>query len=433
MKRWMHGLRDAATQAPRLAAAGFEAVVLSDQADAETVASAGMEAWLCGPGFPLVPGPDAPDERLLAVGLDGRPHVWFNSASPCTPEVREASLEQYRRLAAAPAVTGILIDGCRFASPASGLHAFLTDFSPDAARMAANYGMDMDLMAHDLRRLLEDLPRLTGEPGTRAGSPVRPSVARRAGSAAAPAAAAAPTRLVEALLEYPGVLEWFRFRRRAVTDQFRDITEIIRAAGKRCGGYLFTPGLAPLVGQAYADLGGLLDVVSPMIYRAFRTAPGIAALNHELAALVAALRALEHPVGSASATDTSDTADTDNDTGATGPRFAGPQSPAPDAGDATFPSRHGAAVLQLAGYDGMVVGGQDEEAVRAGRVVDATGRETVPARRALGAEVELAPIIQIDDPDVPVAVGQVARGGADGVSFFAFREEWEELVGDHTA
>ena len=381
MERWMHGIRNADEQAPLLAAAGFTTVVCSPD-HARSVHDAGMDAWLCGSGFPLI----RDDDAIRAVGVDGRPYTWFNSGSPCATEVREASLEAYRRMARTEGVTGILVDGCRFASPASGPEAFLTDFSDHAARRAEELGMDIEIMRRDLMRLRQALRALAGAE--------RPCPARELHAHATLPLA----RIMETLIDHPGVAEWLRFRRAHVTGHFRAIADIVHAAGLQCGAYVFTPSLAPLVGQNYEDLAGIMDVVSPMVYRAYPEEPGIAALNHEVAALVAA--ATDHA--------------------AAPPARTAESTP----GRASFV----AALLDALGYGGLAAE-PAPQSIRAGLGTAVVGIECARAKAALGNGPRLVPIIQIDDPDLPAAEAEVAAAGCDACDYFVFTEEWRSLIG----
>ncbi len=371
MKYWMHGITDADTHARRLAAAGFVSVVVRSVSDARIVRETGMDAWLCGSGFPLI----RDDDSIKAVGIDGLPHVWFNSASPCAREVREASLEKYRRMAESDGVAGILIDGCRFASPASGPAAFLTDFSPHAETRAEELGFDFAAMRSDLGNAWSALRNALSAPG------------RLADERQTPDPSIPIARVVEALGEYPGVLEWLRFRRTCTSDHFRAIAEIVHGAGMRCGAYVFSPSIAPLVGQNYADLARIMDVVSPMVYRIYPTAPGIAALNHEVAAIIDAL-------------------------------FP------PD----TESSAAVSAILDALGFRGLA-SDPTASAARGGLDVRVVGLECARARAALGDDATLVPIIQLDDPDLHAAIREVDAAGVDAVNFFRFAEDWGSRIG----
>jgi len=365
--RWIHGLGgdDPAATAAEMKACGFERVVANGEAAIEAINGAGMEAWMCGGGFSLIRNEDA----LRSRDIFGQPQDWFGSGSPCCDEIREASLESYRKMAQTPGVKGILVDGVRFASPASGLLPFLTDFSGHAERRARELDMDFALMKRDVTKL-HDL--LTGSGLADA--------AVRFGSAA-------PTAWLEELGRLPGLLEWLRFRRVCTTAHFRALSEIIHGAGLRMGVYIFTPCLAPLVGQSYEDLKSFVGVFAPMIYRNYPDHPGPACLNWELAELPDVL-------------------------GVSG-----------TAGEKAVME----AVLNLTGFAGLM-DAPSVEAVKKALPPQAVALETRRARALIGDEKELAPIIYIDDPLMAETAAGVRAAGADGVNFFVYKDQWKEMT-----
>ncbi len=367
VKYWMHGFGgDApADTAKALRDAGFSVVVAGGSAVIEAVNGAGMEAWLCGGGFPLVRDEDG----LKSVDVAGSPQVWFGSGSPAHPEVRAASLAHYEELVKTTGIAGVLVDGVRFASPASGLMPFLTDFSEHAAARARELGFDFDLMKGDVARLHSQLTNREA-PGQRAAAWL-----------------ASPVGVVEWLSSHPGVLEWLRFRRAHVTAHFREIARIIHGAGLRMGVYIFTPSLAPLVGQSYEDLRELADVFAPMIYRNYPDHPGPACLNWELAEL---------------------------------PRELG--LPGTAAEQETL-----RMVLSWVGLSHLK-GLRSFEDVKTALPPEAVGSETRRARELIGADKELAPIIYIDDPEMAVTAQQVRAGGATGINFFVYKDAWESMT-----
>jgi len=361
----MHGCGgdDKKATAKALKEAGFDMVVAGGDAVAAVTAE-GMESWLCGGAFGL--GDLKDDDAYKAVDLAGGPQVWFGSGCPNNATLRERNLGSYRKMAATPGISGILVDGCRFASPASGLHPFLTCFCDTCRDKAGKLGFDFEAMKRDVAALND---ALTGKGDT-------------------PAAwAATPVGAAEWLVRHPGVLEWLRFRRACATEHFRSIGEIIHGAGLRMGVYIFTPSLAPLVGQSYADLGEFVDVFAPMIYRNYPKRPGIACLNWELTIIPEGLEV------------------------------------------AGTPAEKAALDLYLA-WTGLddVVSDRTIAAVQKEVPPEAVGHETAQARALLDDDKELAPIIYIEDPQMAKTAGLVRRAGADGVNFFVFRENWAGLV-----
>ena len=367
VRYWMHGLEgsDPKAVAAALKEAGFGVVVAGGAAVIEAVNGAGMEAWLCGSGFPLI----RDDDALKARDIEGAPQVWFGSGSPCCPEIQDAALASYAQMVKTEGIKGILVDGARFGSPGSGLMPFFTDFSEHAEKRAGELGFDFALMKRDVALLLR---ALRSEAGARAALFER---------------FVTPSSLLEWLTGHPGVLEWLRFRRAHTTSHFKKLSEIIHGAGLRMGIYVFTPCLAPLVGQSYADLREIIDVFAPMIYRNYPDHPGPACLNWELTEIPAEL-------------------------GVSG---------TPEEASIV------AAIMSWAGFAGLEIEGR-LDAVKAALPPESVGRETRRARLLLGEDKELAPIIYIDDPLMAETARQVRENGADGVNFFVFKETWATMV-----
>ncbi|MCK5862036.1 MAG: hypothetical protein KAH38_06105 [Candidatus Hydrogenedentes bacterium] len=365
-KYWMHGINGDTPQdtAQELHDAGFNVVVAGGDTVIEAVKNAGMESWLCGGGFPLV----RDDDAIKAIDIMGAPQKWFGSGSPNSPEVREASVKSYEEMVKTEGITGILVDGCRFASPASGLMPFLTDFSAHSSAKADALGFDFSLMKRDVARLHKTL--------TGAEDAEKRSIEWLS----------KPVGIAEWLVEHPGVVEWLRFRRVCSTEHFMTLAEIIHGAGLRMGVYIFSPCIAPLVGQSYEDLRSFVDVFAPMIYRNYPKDPGPACLNWELTELPQELGVAGTPS----------------------------EQPVMDM------------IMEWTGFSDLPVE-HSVEAVRKALPPGAVGLETQRARDLIGGK-ELAPIIYIDDPEMAVTAQQVRDAGADGVNFFVFKEKWADMV-----
>lgn len=364
---WLHGMGgdDLPATAAAMKESGFDRIVANGAAAIEAVNAAGMEAWMCGGGFPLI----RKEDELRSVDIFGEPQDWFGSGSPCSTEVREASFENYRKMVQQEGVKGILVDGVRFSSPASGLLSFLTDFSDHAEVRARELGMDFGLMKRDVTRLYEFLK-----------SPELMSWAKKIRGAA-------PAWWLEELGRLPGLSEWLRFRRICTTQHLRALSEIIHGAGLQMGVYIFTPSLAPLVGQSYEDLTEFVDVFAPMIYRNYPDHPGPACLNWELAAI-------------------------------------------PDALGVAGTEGEGAvmeAVMALAGFADLV-DNPTVASVQKALPPTAVARETGRARALIGDDKELAPIIYIDDPLMAETAAGVRAAGTDGVNFFVYKDAWKEMT-----
>lgn len=367
-KYWMHGFGgEPKATATAMKEAGFNIVVSGGEAVIDAVNEAGMEAWLCGGAFGYG-GLDNEDTHK-AVDILGEAQVWFGSGSPNDPAIREANLKSYEGMAATKGIKGILVDGCRFASPASGLRPFFTDFSTHSEKKAAELGFDFARMKQDVRALF-DLVSSLGKDSARGTAWLTSTVG-----------------VLEWITQHPGVLDWFRFRRVCTTEHFRNISKIVHGAGLRMGVYIFTPSFAPVVGQSYIDLAEFTDVFAPMIYRNYPDRPGPACLNWELMIIPEELGLLGKP-------------------------------------------DENAAMSLILSWTGLadVVSSRSIEEIRTAVPPEAVGHQTAMARAILPAEKELAPIIYIDDPEMAKTARLVQENGANGLNFFVFKDNWKKLT-----
>ena len=254
MRLWMYGCgADPVHGARRLARLGFSAVAGGPELIG-AAAEYGLDCYLCTGAFGY--NGDFKREEYLTVDVNGDRRLWFGSTCPTNPGVRARNLEDIKQLAANRGVKGILIDGCRFASPASSddIEAFFTCFCDGCMTKARGLGFDAGRM-HAAARELYRLYR--GE-----------------GNAAAFAERHAS-----------GLADWFAFRRAATTEHLIDFIDVVKSAGLLAGIYIFTPSLSFLVGQNYTDLADKMDIIAPMVYRKYKEPHGPACLNHEWGAV----------------------------------------------------------------------------------------------------------------------------------------------------
>ena len=366
---WVHGFGgdDPKATAEAMREAGFDVVVAGGEKTIAAVGEAGMTSWLCGGAFGLG---QYKDDSHKAVDITGKPQVWFGSGSPNSPAIRAQNLKSYESMAKTPGIKGILVDGCRFASPASGVGPFFTDFSEHSEKKAQELDFDFARMKRHVQALYTVVtakPHGDGIPWAEW--------------------AEAPVGAMEWLTAHPGVLDWLRFRRVCSTEHFRDVSEVIHGADLEMGVYIFTPSFAPLVGQSYGDLSEFVDLFAPMIYRNYPDRPGPACLNWELTILPEELG------------------------------FEGTPQEAEAVG----------LVLTLTGL-ADVVPDRTIKDVRAGLPPKAVGHETRLARLLAGPKRKLAPIIYIDDPRMAESAEEVRKNGADGLNFFVYKDEWRRMV-----
>jgi hypothetical protein len=185
----------------------------------------------------------------------------FRFACPNNPFVRNKTRRRLRKLLSGYDFAGVFLDKIRFPSPANGVDEMLSCFCDHCRRAAA--AVDLDLAS--VAQVLAD----------RAIDPGAPS-ARRSGNEA--------NNWIEALIAGSPVLSRFlRFRADSVARLVAELAEEARRPGRKVSLDLFSPCLAPLVGQDYRRLMRHCDWVKPMTYR---LAQGPASLRLEIPALI---------------------------------------------------------------------------------------------------------------------------------------------------
>ncbi len=180
--------------------------------------------------------------------------------------MRQSRLAQIAELARTPGVRSVVIDGARFASPASpeGDATFFTCFCPDCQAKARQLGMNGARMQKAVAALY----------------------------------AAAYHRGVLRLDDCrDGLCDWLRFRAACITEFLHDFHLTVKTVNPRLktGIFIFAPTLALLVGQDYRALG-FLDTFVPMIYRHYRQPKGPACLDHEYRAIGRLINQATDPV-----------------------------------------------------------------------------------------------------------------------------------------
>jgi hypothetical protein len=189
----------------------------------------------------------------------------FKQACPNNPHAVSTSLARLEDCMAAYPFDGVFLDKIRFPSAANGLQDLFSCFCPYCARKAAESGLDLD----EVRAVLES---------------------RDASKAAAsPAEIPGGARWLEQLVAGQPLLQRFiQFRADSISALVAAASQRMRAMGKKVSLDVFSPILAPLVGQDFSALARHADWIKPMIYRFGR---GPSSLRTELPALLRELGA----------------------------------------------------------------------------------------------------------------------------------------------
>jgi len=185
----------------------------------------------------------------------------FSFGCPNNPVTRQKTLEGLSRMLQAYPFDGVFLDKFRFPSPANGLEMVLSCFCPHCFEAAQKQGLDL----HPVKELFEEWKPVEHTSHTDNGSQFH-------------------SHWIEALTKKNDLLKRFiRFRSESVVSLVGEVRKITMRLGRKVGLDLFSPGLAPIVGQDYASLVNLTDWAKPMTYR---RAYGPAGLRLEIEGLV---------------------------------------------------------------------------------------------------------------------------------------------------
>ena len=185
----------------------------------------------------------------------------FRFVCPNNPAVREKAVGRLRELLGRYAFSGVFLDKIRFPSPANGVDEMLSCFCDHCRDEAKRVDLDLDSVV----KILAD----------RAISPCA-SGAETSGHEASP--------WLDALFVGSPILSHFlRFRADSVVALVAELAEQARQMGRKVSLDLFSPCIAPLVGQDYGRLKRHCDWAKPMTYR---LAQGPAGLRLEIPALI---------------------------------------------------------------------------------------------------------------------------------------------------
>jgi hypothetical protein len=181
----------------------------------------------------------------------------FRFVCPNNPAPRAKTLRRLEELLNIYAFTGVFLDKIRFPSPANGLEEVASCFCDDCRASAGAVGLDLEEVA----RLFQDPAAVTaGTTSTSDGVDWLSVVADGT----------------------PPLSRFLRFRMESITAIAAEAHGIASGLGRRVGFDLFSPGLAPLVGQDYRALSRFAEWIKPMTYR---VAEGPAGLRLEIPSL----------------------------------------------------------------------------------------------------------------------------------------------------
>jgi hypothetical protein len=182
----------------------------------------------------------------------------FRFACPNNPAVREKTTLRLRELLIRYDFKGVFLDKIRFPSPANGVDEMLSCFCDHCRRAANAQGLDLDAVVRILGEGDLDANGLSLDGGSRHW-------------------------LDSIAAANPLLGRFLAFRPASVLRLVGELANDCRRLGRSVSLDLFSPSLAPLVGQDYQRLKGCCDWAKPMTYRLAR---GPAGLRLEVPALI---------------------------------------------------------------------------------------------------------------------------------------------------
>jgi hypothetical protein len=211
------------------------------------------------------------EDNLVVNWRGGRSRGWggwtkggdveetFRFACPNNPAVHEKTTLRLRELLIRYDFKGVFLDKIRFPSPANGADEMLSCFCDHCRRAANAQGLDLDAVLNVFADGALDANALSFD-GIRSSH-----------------------WLDSIAASHPLIARFLAFRSDSIAHLVGKLADECRRLGRSVSLDLFSPSLAPLVGQDYQRLKGYCDWAKPMTYRLAR---GPAGLRLEIPALI---------------------------------------------------------------------------------------------------------------------------------------------------
>lgn len=215
--------------------------------------------------------PDFDNSHLVVNSNSGKSTGWggydgtginetFKQACPNNPQAVGTALKHLDQFLTTYDFDGVFIDKIRYPSMANGLQDVFSCFCPHCVEKAAQSGLDLN----EVKTILN-----TKAWHNAAGKIVH--------------IPPGGDWLETLIKDLPLLQQFIRFRADSVNNVVSQIERHVTSLGKKMSLDVFSPGLAPLVGQDFVFMGQNAAWVKPMIYR-FGNGPS--SLRSEIPALV---------------------------------------------------------------------------------------------------------------------------------------------------
>jgi len=202
-------------------------------------------------GYPVFVRPRIARDRpeYSAWTLLGKPHPM--RVCPTNTDFLRKVVADLRAFIRLYGVDGVVLDFIRFESPMAGFDNFLSCFCPSCQEEMRRRGYDPYTIKRDWLRFADFLGK-----DTLAKEIVEQGVL-------------GVSDVLDLYDEFPGVFEWFRFRKEYIEDVVKVFASAVREEGGRgtiVGANVLSPWWSLLAGQSYRAFSKVLDVIEPMLY-----------------------------------------------------------------------------------------------------------------------------------------------------------------------
>ena len=188
----------------------------------------------------------------------------FQQACPNNPMAISTSLKHLERLLNEYNFDGVFIDKIRYPSPANGFDEIFSCFCDHCKVKADQYDLDLWEVKYILRNV-QALKALKPEHSISNDK----------------------TWLDGLLANQPVLQQFINFRMSSINRVLTEINNLLKKTNKKLALDVFSPSLAPLVGQDYGFMSTIAEWVKPMIYQ---FGHGPSSLRSEIPALIYGIR-----------------------------------------------------------------------------------------------------------------------------------------------
>ncbi|MCD6563518.1 MAG: hypothetical protein J7K23_06330 [Thermoproteales archaeon] len=214
--------------------------------------------------YPVFVSHEGVNERseLLARTLFGK--VYSFRVCPTNKKIIERIIGDIRTIIDIYDIDGIILDYIRFESPMAGFENFFMCFCDNCLKEMERKGFNSKRIVSDVSKFIdllhmEDFVKsFINNKGLAVGD------------------------ILEIYDNYPGLFEWFRFKKEHIEEIVKMLTRIMKNDGGRnfiVGANLLSPWWSLIAGQSYSSFSRIVDIIEPMLYADWMQWEGLTAVK----------------------------------------------------------------------------------------------------------------------------------------------------------